>query len=81
MSGPERASYKRYGDHIKTGLIYKKKSIILEGPQGYPSYPGQVYKQSIEKYGHVGSILGRSRDEPGMIQACLGMILAYFRAV
>ena len=81
MSGPERASYKRYGDDTKTGLISKIKSIILGGSQGYPSYPGQVYKQNIEKYVHIGSILGRSRGEPGMIQGCSGMIQACSRPV
>ena len=39
MSGPERASYKRYGDHIKTGLIPTMRSTILGDSWGYPSYP------------------------------------------
>ena len=81
LSRPERASYKRYGDDTKTGLISKIKSIILGGSQVYRSYPGQVYKQSTETYVHVGSILGRSRCEPGMIHGCSGMIQACSKPV
>ena len=40
LSRPERASYKRYGDDAKTGLIPTMRSPILGGSRGYPNYPG-----------------------------------------
>ena len=45
LSGPERASYKRYIDDIKTGLIYTIMSTILRYFQGPPGYPGYFYNQ------------------------------------
>ena len=46
LSGPERASYKRYIDDFKTGLIYTIRSIRLSYFQGPPGCPGYFYNQN-----------------------------------